>query len=121
MQDEIKEALFSGFTLLSDEETIKTKKAQLQIVEEMENRAAYEFVAPVFREALAGQLRHDGKLSESEIQSHIMEKCEQIKRIQIAEKKKEFGIDVYENPEIEAERTRDKMVEIAKRLNEVVT
>lgn len=87
----------------------------------MENRAAFEFVAPVFREALASQLRHDGKLTESEIQSRIIEKCEQIKNIQIAEKKKEFGIDIQENPEIAAERARDKMVEIAKRLNEVVT
>lgn len=107
--------------MLNDDESIKKRKAFFRIIAEMESRSAFEYVSPIFRTALEGQLRGDGNLSESQIQSYIMDKCEKMKAISIAERKKEFGIDVEENPELVAERMRDQMVETAKRLNEVIT
>lgn len=121
LHDEIKEALFEGFAVLGDEESIKRRKACFKIIDELESRSAFEYVSPIFRNALEAQLRTDGQMSESEIQSHIMDKCEKIKALHIADRKKEFGIDVEENPELVAERMRDQMIETAKKLNEVAT
>ena len=115
---EQKLAMYEIFTSLLDDQEVRLVKAKANILEELQNTPAEEFLRDGLASAMTMQLKRQG-LADDKIDTYIRNMAEKHKKIEVEAKHKELYPEDYEEEteEENAEKAKEAFKNFAKEVN----